>query len=166
MSKLISLSGLQTLIEKLKSYFLTEEDVLMEGPDGNFYKLTLDDDFRLMLEEKVSARQVTYLSSNNEYYYLTEDESGIYLSKYDGIPNNEDCGVVVAISKDTGMKFIVGVEGGNVTFTLCEDPGIILKNSAKYMICNDKICYFEIKDDQVHILYEYLTIETDNIKLK
>ena len=52
MSKLISLNGLQSLIEKLKSYFLTEEDVLMEGPDGNFYKLTLDDDFRLMLEER------------------------------------------------------------------------------------------------------------------
>lgn len=166
MSKLISLNGLQSLIEKLKSYFLTEEDVLMEGPDGNFYKLTLDDDFRLMLEEKVSARQVTYLSSNNEYYYLAEDESGIYLSKYDGIPNNEDCGVVIAISKDTGMKFIVGVEDGNITFTLCEDPDINLENSARYMTCNDKICYFVVENDIAQIYYEYKTLSIDNLNLK
>ena len=77
MSKLISLNGLQSLINKLKDIFVTEEDILMEGPDGGYYKLVLDENFRLMLEEKISARQVTYLISNNEYYYLTEDSSGI-----------------------------------------------------------------------------------------
>lgn len=166
MSKLISLNGLQSLIEKLKSYFLTEDDVLMEGPDGNFYRLTLDDDFRLMLEEKVSARQVTYLISNNEYYYLTEDSSGIYLAKYDGIPNTEDCGIIIAVSKDTGMKFTVDVEDNVMTFNLCEGRDIDLTNSARYMICNDKLCYFVIENDGVQIYYEYIKLTMDDMQVK
>ena len=166
MSKLISLNGLQSLINKLKDIFVTEEDILMEGPDGGYYKLVLDENFRLMLEEKISARQVTYLISNNEYYYLTEDSSGIYLSKYEGIPNTEDCGIVVAVSKDTGMKFTVDVENNNMTFNLCEGRDIDLTNSARYMICNDKLCYFVIENDEVQIYYEYIKLTMDGMQVK
>ena len=166
MSKLISLNGLQSLINKLKDIFVTEEDILMEGPDGGYYKLVLDENFRLMLEEKISARQVTYLISNNEYYYLTEDSSGIYLSKYEDTPNIEDCGIVVAVSKDTGMKFTVDVENNNMTFNLCEGRDIDLKNSARYMICNDKLCYFVIENDEVQIYYEYMKLTMDDMQVK
>ena len=166
MSKLISLNGLQSLINKLKDIFVTEEDILMEGPDGGYYKLVLDENFRLMLEEKISARQVTYLISNNEYYYLTEDSSGMYLSKYEGTPNIEDCGIVVAVSKDTGMKFTVDVENNNMTFNLCEGRDIDLTNSARYMICNDKLCYFVIENDEVQIYYEYIKLTMDGMQVK
>lgn len=165
MSKLISLNGLESLINKLKSIFVTEEDIMMEGPDGNFYELTLDENFRLVLEEKKSARQVTYLMSGNDYYYLVEDSSGMFLSKYDGIPNIEESGILVAISKDTGMKFTVDVENDTMTFNLCEGRNVDLKNSARYMVCNDKLCYFVIENDVVHIYYEYKSI-TGDIQIK
>ena len=166
MSKIISLNGLQSLIDKLKTIFVTEEDVLMEGPDGSFYKLSLDDDFRLMLEEKISARQVTYLISGNNYYYLAEDSSGIYLSKYNGTPNSEDYATVIAVSKDTGMKFTVDVENDVMTFNLCEGRNVDLQNSARYMICNNKLCYFVIENDNVHIYYEYKSLTMDDMRIK
>ena len=166
MSKLISLDGLQSLISKLKDVFVTEKDILMEGPDGGYYKLVLDENFRLMLEEKISARQVTYLVSNNEYYYLTEDSSGIYLAKYEGTPNIEESGVVVAVSKDTGMKFTIDVEDNVMTFNLCEGSDIDLTNSARYMICNDKLCYFIIENDEVQIYYEYIKLTMDDMQVK
>lgn len=166
MSKLISLNGLQSLIDKLKTIFVTEEDVLMEGPDGNFYELTLDENFRLVLEEKMPARQVTYLISGNNYYHLAEDSSGIYLSKYNGTPNSEDCATVIAVSKDTGMKFTVDVENNVMTFNLCEGRNVDLQNSARYMICNNKLCYFVIENDNVHIYYEYKSITMDDIQIK
>lgn len=168
MSKLISLNGLQSLINKLKSVFLTVDDdrLLMEGPDGNLYKLVLDQNFRLMLEEQTSARQVTYLISGDEYYYLTEDSSGMYLTKYNGIPNPEDCGVVYAISQDTGMKFTVGVEDNNMTFNLLEGRSLNFNETAKYMVCNGKLCYFQIENDTVNIYYEYKTLTLDDIRVK
>jgi hypothetical protein len=167
MSKLISLNGLQSLINKLKTIFLTVDDdrLYIEGPDGNLYKLVLDENFRLMLEERVSAKQVTYLISGDEYYYLAEDESGIYLTKYEGIPAANECAIVVASSKDTGMKFAVGVENGNTIFNLVEGRSLDFNQTAKYMICNDKLCYFQIENDVVNIYYEYKTL-TSNINIK
>lgn len=167
MSKLISLNGIQSLVNKLKTIFLTVDDdrLYIEGPDGNLYKLVLDENFRLMLEERVSARQVTYLISGDEYYYLAEDESGIYLTKYEGVPAANECAVVVASSKDTGMKFAVGVENGNMIFNLVEGQSLDSNQTAKYMVCNDKLCYFQIEDDVVNIYYEYKTL-TSNINIK
>ena len=166
MSKLISLDALQSLINKLKTVFLTVDDnrLLMEGPDGNLYKLVLDENFRLMLEEHLSARQVTYLKSGNEYYYLDEDSSGIFLTKYNGIPNPVDYGIVYAVSKDTGMKFTVGVENNNLTFNLVES--LDFEESAKYVICNGKLCYFQVENDVVNIYYEYMTLTMDNFNIK
>lgn len=168
MSKLISLNGLQSLINKLKSVFLTVDDerLLMEGPDGSLYKLVLDENFRLMLEEQLSARQVTYLKSGDEYYYLAEDSSGMFLTKYNGVPNDEDCGIVYAVSKDTGMKFTVGVENNNLTFNLVEGYSLDFEESAKYMICNGKLCYFQVENDIVNIYYEYKTLTMDNFDVK
>lgn len=167
MNKLISLNGLQTLINKLKNTFLTVDDerLYIKGPDGSLYKLVLDENFRLMLEERVSARQVTYLISDDEYYYLAEDESGIYLTKYEGTPAAEECAVIVATSKDTGMKFTVGVENDNVTFNLVEGQNLDFDQTAKYMIWNDKLCYFQIENDAVNIYYEYKML-TSNINIK
>lgn len=168
MSKLISLNSLQSLVNKLKDVFLTKDDerLLMEGPDGNLYKLVLDENFRLVLEEQISARQVTYLISGEEYYYLAEDESGIYLTKYDGVPDAKDCGIVIATSKDTGMKFAVSVENNNMTFNLIEGQSLDFNQTARYMICNDKLCYFQIENDAVNIFYEYMSLTSDDIEIR
>lgn len=167
MNKLISLNGLQSLINKLKTIFLTADDerLYIKGPDGKLYKLVLDQNFRLMLEERASARQVKYLISGNEYYYLAEDTSGIYLTKYNGTPAAEECAIAVATSKDTGMQFTVGVENGSMTFSLAEGQKLDFDQTAKYMICNDKLCYFQIENDEVNIYYEYKKI-TSNINIK
>jgi hypothetical protein len=195
--KLITADKLRGLITQLKDIFVTKQDgkdlstndftdehknvcsyaipmeyegvlsVSLLGPDGHIYRLMLNEDFRLTIEEQIKPRTVKYLISGDNYYYLTEDESGMFLTKYTGeeelLP--EEVGYVRAISRDTRMKFTLNVEGENIVFNIHKGPGID-ETEAKYMVCNDKICYFEIKDDQVHILYEYLAIETDNIKLK
>jgi hypothetical protein len=134
----------------------------LKGPDGNVYRLSLDDNLRLVLDPYIANRQVRYLISGDDYYYLDEDENGVYLSKYLGeeVPEPEDCGYIRATSKDTGMKFTLSVIEGNVVFNLYEGPAIDAQE-AKYLVCDDKICYFVIENDQVEIFYEYLTIGTD-----
>ena len=145
---------------------LKDDGLLMlalKGPDGNVYRLSLDENMRLVLDPYVCNRQVRYLISGDDYYYLDEDENGVYLSKYSGeeVPAPEDCGYIRVTTKDTGMKFTLSVtEEGNVVFNLYEGPAIDAQE-AKYLICDDKICYFVIENDQVEIFYEYLTIETD-----
>ena len=63
------------------------------------------------------------------------------------------------------MKFVVGVENGNMTFNLVEGQNLEFNQTAKYMICNDKLCYFQIENDVVNIYYEYKTL-TSNINIK
>ena len=64
------------------------------------------------------------------------------------------------------MKFTVDVENNNMTFNLCEGRDIDLKNSARYMICNDKLCYFVIENDEVQIYYEYMKLTMDDMQVK
>ena len=166
--KLVSLNGLQSLIEKLKSIFVLKDEerlLTIKAPDGNTYKLSLDANLRLILEEHVKARQVLYLVSGDDFYYLSEDESGIYLSKYDGTPAPEECGYITALSKDTGMKFVVGVENEQVVFNLATEQNSDI-SEAKFIKCNDKLYYFQIEDDDVKIYYEYETLTTNNLPLK
>ena len=195
--KLISLDGLQSLINKLKNIFVTKVDgkdlsdnnftdeykntcsyaipmeyegllsISLLGPDGHVYRLFLNEDFRLTIEEQIRPRTVKYLISGEDYYYLVEDESGIFLTKYTGTEElpPEEVGYVRATSRDTRMKFTLEVVDDNIVFNLHSGPAMDA-TEAKYMICNDKVCYFAIENDEVRIFYEYLSIETDNIKLK
>ena len=150
---------------------LQDDGLLMlalKGPDGKIYRLALDENLRLTLELQTSNRRVTYLiGSDGNYYYLDEDESGLYLAKYTGeeTPATEDVGYVRAVSNDTGFKFTLDVVDNNVVLNLY-DGAAIDPNEAKYMICNDKLCYFVIENDQVNILYEYFTLDADNLSLK
>ena len=196
--KLISLDGLQSLINKLKNIFVTKVDgkdlsdnnftdeyknvcgyaipmeyegllsISLLGPDGHVYRLFLNEDFRLTIEEQVKPRTVKYLISGEDYYYLVEDESGIFLTKYTGTEElpPEEVGYVRATSRDTRMKFTLEVVDNVIVFNLHKGPAMD-ETEAKYMSCgDDKVCYFAIEDDEVKIFYEYLTIEAGNIKLK
>ena len=186
--KLVTGDKLRSLITQLKDIFLTKQEgkkleqiceyaipmeyegvlsVSLLGPDGHVYRLVLNEDFRLTLEEHIKPRTVKYLISGDDYYYLVEDENGIYITKYTGdeeIPA-EEVGYVRATSRDTRMKFTLDVVDNNVVFNLHKGPALD-EMEAKYMTCGNKICYFEIKNDQVEILYEYTTIETDDLPIK
>ena len=145
---------------------LKDEGVLslaLRGPDGKIYRLALNDEMRLVLEEFNTPRQVRYLISNGNYYYLEEDGEGLlYITRYDGIPPEEECGYVRAVSSDTGMKFTINVLNDDITFDLYEGTGLD-EREAKYMVYGNKICYFRIEDEQVQIYYESTTVRTNKL---
>ena len=90
--KLVTGDKLRGLITQLKDIFLTKQEgkkleqiceyaipmeyegvlsVSLLGPDGHVYRLVLNEDFRLTLEEHIKPRTVKYLISATEEYLLS-----------------------------------------------------------------------------------------------
>lgn len=150
---------------------LEEDGVLslaLKGPDGKIYRLAINDDFRLVLEEHINAKQVTYLRSGSDYYYLEEDETGVpYLSKLTtSLPTDATVGYLRTVSGDDGVKYQIGVEGGSIIFTPHEGTGLD-EEEAKYLVCKnnpEKVYYFKIEQGQIFL--ERITVETVSLRLK
>ena len=174
MGKLIQIQQigdiLNSLLEKIKIKYATKkelEDVLdLKGPDGRAYRLVIDDDYRLKAIEYVNTRQVDYLMSGGNCYYIEEDSLGnASLVKATNIEENASSGYIRTIDLGTCTKYQIAVENNQIVFNECNQDTNDLE--AKYLTCKNnpnKLYSFKIYDGVVYL--ESMTIETKAISLK
>lgn len=165
--KIISLDKLQSLMSQMKKIFVTKDELFtLKGPDDRLYKLLINEDFRLVLEEYINSRYVEYMRVGSEYYYIAEEANEVYLSKLEtGLPDNAKVGVLRTISKDNGDKYEIGVENNGVVFNRYDGPSD--NEEAKYLVCinnPNKAYYFKIKDNNIYL--ETTTVETVAANIK
>ena len=165
--KIISLDKLQSLMTQMKKIFATKDELFtLKGPDDRLYKLFINEDFRLVLEEYINSRYVEYMRIGLEYYCLVEEIDGVYLSKLETeLPNNARVGVLRTISKDNGDKYEIGVENNGIVFNRYDGPSN--DEEAKYLICinnPNKAYYFKIKDNTVYLETTIVETVAANIK--
>ena len=174
MGKLIQIQQigdiLNSLLEKIKIKYATKkelEDVLdLKGPDGRAYRLVIDNDYKLKAVEYVNTRQVDYLISGTNRYYIEEDSSGnASLVKATSIEENASSGYIRTIDLGTCTKYQIAVENNQIVFNECDQDTTDLE--AKYLTCKNnpnKLYSFKIYDGVVYL--ESMTIETKSISLK
>ena len=174
MGKLIQIQQigdiLNGLLEKIKIKYATkkevEDAVELKGPDGKAYRIVIDDDYRLKAIEYVNTRQVDYLMSGVNYYYIEEDSLGnASLVKATSIEENATSGYVRTMDLGTCTKYQIAVENNQIVFNECNQDMNDLE--AKYLTCKNnpnKLYSFKIYDGVVYL--ESMTIETKSINLK
>ena len=161
---------LNNLLEKIKIKYATkkevEDAVELKGPDGKAYRIVIDDDYRLKAIEYVNTRQVDYLISGVNYYYIEEDSLGnASLVKATSIEENASSGYVRTIDLGTCTKYQIAVENNQIVFNECDQD--TTDTEAKYLTCKNnpnKLYSFKIYDGVVYL--ESMTIETKSINLK
>ena len=174
MGKLIQIQQIgdiiNSLLEKIKIKYATKkelEDVLdLKGPDGRAYRLVIDNDYKLKAVEYVNTRQVDYLISGTNRYYIEEDSSGnASLVKATSIEENASSGYVRTIDLGTCTKYQIAVENNQIVFNECDQD--TTDTEAKYLTCKNnpnKLYSFKIYEGIVYL--ESMTIETKSISLK
>ena len=161
---------LKGLLEKIKIKYATkkevEDAVELKGPDGKAYRIVIDDDYRLKAIEYVNTRQVDYLISVGNCYYIEEDSLGnASLVKTTSIEENASSGYIRTIDLGTCTKYQIAVENNQIVFNECNQDTTDLE--AKYLTCKNnpnKLYSFKIYDGVVYL--ESMTIETKSINLK
>ena len=174
MGKLIQIQQIgdiiNSLLEKIKIKYATkkevEDAVELKGPDGKAYRMVIDNDYKLKAVEYVNTRQVDYLMSGVDYYYIEEDSLGnASLVKATSIEENASSGYIRTMDLGTCTKYQISVENNQIVFNEYNQGTDDME--AKYLTCKNnpnKLYSFKIYDGVVYL--ESMTIETKSISLK
>lgn len=174
MNKLIQIQQigdtLNGLLKKIKIKYATkkevEDAVELKGPDGKAYRILIDNDYKLKAVEYVNTRQVDYLKSGDNYYYIEEDSLGdASLVKSTSIEENASLGYIRTIDLGTLTKYQIAVENNQIVFNECNQGTDDME--AKYLTCknnSNKLYSFKIYEGVVYL--ESITTETKSISLK